>query len=175
MIILEAKAGIPKLLAQPPGTPVVALDAAGTPVAIGTTLHVDPDKKSDDLKSFADSALAHSKQLGDYATLLSTGLDIASDHIPDYAHPLSGAATAFSFVATGASLANEINKGDTRKIAIASFKFGASALAAIDQYILPGYPALSVGAQTCKLVSSALAVTPDTAFGSGGAKPPGTP
>lgn len=174
MIILEAKAGIPALLRQPPGTPIVALDAAGTPVAIGTSLHVDPEQKNGDLQSFTASALAHSKQLGDYATLLSTGLDIAADHIPDYAHPLSGAATAFSFVATGASLANEINKGDTRKIVIASFKFGANALAAIDEYILPGYPALSISAQTCKLVSSALAVTPDTAFG-GGAKPPATP
>ena len=170
MIILDARAGVPKLLGQPPGTPIVAIDAAGVPVAIGTTLHIDPDKKAGDLKSFTDTALAHSKQLGDYATLLSTGLDIASDHLPDYAHPLSGAATAFSFVATGASLANEIDKGDTRRIAIASFKFGASALAAIDEYILPGYPALSMGAQTCKLVSSALAVTPDTVFG-GGAKP----
>ena len=169
MIILQAQAGVPALLRQPPGTPLVALDAAGVPVAVGTTLHIDPDRKAGDLKSFTDSALAHSEQLGDYATLLSTGLDIASDRLPDYAHPLSGAATAFAFVATGASLANEIDKGDTRRIAIASFKFGASALAAIDEYILPGYPALSIGAQTCKLVSSALAVTPETAFG--GAKP----
>lgn len=165
MIILSSKKPVPALLQQPPGTPIVALDASGTPVAIGTTLNVDPEQKASDLQTFTQTALAHSKQVGNYATLLSTGLDIAADHIPDYAHPLTGAATAFSFVATGASLAKEIGDGDTRSIAIASFKFGASALAIIDEYIAPGIPALNISAQACKFVSTALVVAPESVFG----------
>ena len=160
MIILQASSLRP-VQRQLPGTPVVALDAAGVPVAMGTTLSTDPAARKGEIAAFTSSALAHSKEVGNYADILSTGLDLAANKMPTYAHPIGEGSAVVSLVATGFSLVNEIDKGNRVKIAIAGFKFGANALAAIDEYVIPGVPALKTTAQVCKLVSAVFSAMPE--------------
>jgi hypothetical protein len=159
MLILQAY-DIAQVQRQLPGTPVVAVDAQGVPVAVGTVLSEDAGRRGSELSSFSSQMLGRSKQVGKYADFLSTGLNLAADQMPAYAHPLAETATVISLVATGAAFANEVQKGDSTKIAIAGFKFGANAVAAIDEFV-PGIPGLKTTAQVCKLVSTGLSLFPE--------------
>jgi hypothetical protein len=151
MIILTNNAQpIPRL---EPGTPIVAVNRAGQPVAVGAALGADPQQWPQDLERFGSLAMQHSKEVGKYANIVSTGLGVATEYLPDHADALGGAATAVTFVATGLSWVNEIGKDEGGHPIVAGFKFGASALALIDEVVMPGVPALHISAQACKILS----------------------
>ena len=158
MQIMTSHAFAP-VMRELPGTPVVAVDTEGKPVAIGACLSADPEQRQAELATFSSFALGHSKQAGDVARLLSSGIDLGAEVLPQYAHPASQATTVIAFAATSLSLYKEINDGDARSIGVAGFKCGADALNVIDEFF-PGNPLVHTTALGAKLVSNALAIIP---------------
>ena len=112
----------------PLGTPVVALDEHGAPVAIGAHVSADPAAAHQQIRTTYAAILGSSDKISRYADFISSGLDIVADQAPKAAGTAAAGGAALALAANGISLANAISKHEKREIVVASVKTGADAL-----------------------------------------------
>ena len=146
---------------RPAGTPIVALNAAGTPVAVGLRMSLDPDKKQSQLGKFTSRLADNPDKVEKWTTALSNVVDIAAETHPGWAQQAAATGDVLAFFATGARLVNAANEGDDTDLAIASLKCGSNALAVLsDSGVLGAHPMLHM----VVLVSKALTSLADIAY-----------
>jgi hypothetical protein len=115
-------------LKLPTGTPIVALDAEGKPLALGFHLSADPDKRSVELSEAKDAFHDKVQLFSKYARLTTTSFDSVAHFYPDGAGVLGIGSSAISFVSSTTGFADAVRSGDEHGMLIKGISVGIDAI-----------------------------------------------
>jgi len=147
-----------KALEEPVGTPIVACNAAGLPIAFGIRMSPNPEMQKVELGNFALRLIPEPDKAAKVTTALSAAVDYAADFYPGWSQQATEAGDCLALFSTGISLIDHARKGDSTQIGIASLMFGASALKLLsDSGVLGAHPMLHPVALATKMIGGVFA------------------
>jgi hypothetical protein len=167
MIIGPAHPIAQAALGTSPGTPVVALDAQGKPIAFGYNLSTDAVNCAAELNAADTSIFGNAERQAKYINLFTSSCDSAAALLPAEAAGFGIGSTALMFAYNAKQVADAADADDFTLAAVKSFECGIGAVSIAEQSGLFGHSAvLKIGLVLAKNLSAlaAFAVHEDAAL-----------